>query len=90
MSNLYAPPHPGELIEQMYLKGNMISLRALAADLQLAPSSLSRLIHGQHNITPAMALRLERVLGRSAQSWLLLQMNYDLWQLRREVYTLGR
>lgn len=83
MLYFYAPPHPGEVIEGVYLKGSGLSLRALALDLQMAPSTLSRLIRGQHGLTPEMALRLERVLGRSAQSWLFLQMQYDLWQLRR-------
>lgn len=77
---LYNPPHPGEFIRSVYLEAFGISARQLAASLDVSPSTLSRILKGNSGISPEMALRLSKVLGRSAESWLALQHQYDLWQ----------
>jgi len=43
------------------------------------------LITGKTDVSPAMALKLSKVLGRSPESWLLMQDNYDLWQAKQKV-----
>jgi len=86
---MYNPPHPGEFITDVYLDPNNLSGRELAVSLGVSPSTLSRLLKGSTGISPAMALRLSKVLGRSAESWLTMQTNYDLWQARKTV-KLGR
>ena len=48
-------------------------------NLQVSASTLQRLISCQSRLTPDMALRLSRVVGRSAESWLVMQNHYDLW-----------
>jgi antitoxin HigA-1 len=40
---------------------------------------------GESNLTPEMALRLSKTLGRSPESWLTMQYNYDLWQAKQRV-----
>lgn len=82
---MHNPPHPGEFITTVYLEPNKISGRELAHSLGVSPSTLSRVLNGSSSISPAMALRLSKALGRSAESWLALQTNYDLWQARRSV-----
>lgn len=80
---MHNPPHPGEVIQALYLQPLSISLREMAQYLDISASTLSRLLNGNSNITPEMALRLSKTLGRSAESWLLMQRHYDLWQARR-------
>jgi addiction module HigA family antidote len=86
---MYNPPHPGEFITDVYLEPNHISGRELALSLGVSPSTLSRVLNGTSGISPSMALRLAKVLGRSAESWLAMQTNYNLWHARKTV-KLGR
>lgn len=80
---MYDPPHPGEFIREVYLEPLDISSRNVAAKLKVAPSTFARLVNGKSSISPEMALRLSKTLGRSPESWLAMQNNYDLWQLRK-------
>ena len=61
------------------------SARALAENLAVSPSTLNRIITGKSGISPDMALRLSKALGRSAESWLAMQDHYDLWQARQHI-----
>jgi len=79
---MHNPPHPGEFIREVYLDPHGLSVRSLAESLGVSPSTVMRIVHGSSSITPEMALRLEKVLGRSPESWLAMQHNYDLWQAR--------
>lgn len=81
--SMYDPPHPGEFIREVYLEPLEVSSRAVAAKLKVAPSTFTRLLTGKSNVTPEMAMRLSRTLGRSPESWLAMQNNYDLWQIRK-------
>lgn len=58
MTKQYNPPHPGEFIKKTYIDPLNISLRKAALDLDIAPSTFSRLINGKSDISPEMALRL--------------------------------
>ena len=80
---LYNPPHPGEFIQVTYMEPLGLSCRALAAHLQVAASTLHRILQGRSGISPEMALRLAKVLGRSPESWLAMQNAYDLWTVRK-------
>ena len=79
------PMHPGEFIKRVYLDPLNVGSNELARKLQVSPGLVSRLINGQTDLSPAMALKLSKVLGRSPESWLLMQDNFDLWQARQEV-----
>ena len=82
---MHNPPHPGEFITEVYLEPNGISGRELAVKLDVAPSTLSRILKGSSRITPEMALRLSKAIGRSPESWLTLQDSHDLWIARQQV-----
>ena len=82
---MHNPPHPGEFITEVYLLPNELSGRELAAQLGVAASTLSRVLKCSSGISPEMALRLSKAVGRSAESWLAMQYNHDLWQARRRV-----
>ena len=87
--SMHNPPHPGEFITEVYLEPNHISGRELAVKLGVAASTLSRVLKGTNRVSPEMALRLAKALGRSPESWLAMQYNYDLWQARQHVNLSG-
>jgi len=74
----YSPMHPGEFIKRVYLEPFNIGVNELARSLQVNPSTLSRLLNGKSDVSPEMALKLSRVIGRSPESWMMMQDNYDL------------
>ena len=82
---MHNPPHPGEFITEVYLQPNNLSGRELATTLGVSASTLNRILTGTSAISPEMALRLSKALGRSPESWLAMQSNYDLWQARQRV-----
>lgn len=82
---MHNPPHPGEFIQEVYLEPFNISGRQLAAKLDVVPSTLNRILKGQSGISSEMALRLSITLGRSPESWLAMQDNFDLWRARQTV-----
>jgi len=80
---MHNPPHPGEFIRSVYLEPFKFSARALAEKLAVSPSTLNRIITGKSGVSPEMALRLSKALGRSPESWLAMQDTYDLWEAKR-------
>lgn len=82
---MHNPPHPGEFISAVYLEPNGISGRELAGKLDVAASTLSRILKGTSRLTPEMALRLSKSIGRSPESWLAMQDAHDLWVARQHV-----
>jgi len=82
---MYRPPHPGEFIREVYLKPLNISYRSVALKLKVSPSTFLRLIKCQSNVSPEMALRLSKGLGRSPESWLAMQDYYNLWHVKQTV-----
>jgi addiction module HigA family antidote len=82
---MHNPPHPGEFIREVYLEPSHLSARQVAAKLRVSPSTFNRVLNGESGVTPEMALRLAKTLGRSPESWLAMQHNHDLWQARRRM-----
>lgn len=82
---MHNPPHPGEFITAVYLEPNNLSGRELAAKLGVAASTLNRVLTGTSGVSPEMALRLSKALGRSPESWLAMQYNHDLWHAKQRV-----
>jgi len=82
---MHNPPHPGEFITDIYLEPHGISGRELPEKLDVAASTLSRILKGTSRVTPEMALRLAKAVGRSPESWLAMQDAYDLWIARQHV-----
>jgi antitoxin HigA-1 len=82
---MFNPPHPGEFILATYMEPFNLSCRFLAEKLDVAASTLNRVIKKQSGVSPEMALRLSKALGRSPESWLQMQDAYDLWQAKKVV-----
>jgi len=86
ITNEYAQsPHPGEFIKEAYITPFELSVRKVAENLNVSPSTLTRLLNGENNISPEIALRLSKALGRSPESWLAMQGQYDLWHARKKI-----
>jgi len=82
---MHNPPHPGEFIREVYLEPFGITGRQLSSKLGVSPSTLNRILKGNSGVSSEMALRLSKALGRSPESWLIMQDNYDLWYARQTV-----
>lgn len=80
---MHAPLHPGEFIRQVYLEPLGISANRAAAHLGVVPSTFGRLLLGTSDVSPMMAMRLSRVFGRTPESWLAMQNNFDLWKNKK-------
>ena len=82
---MHNPPHPGEFIRITYMVPFQLSCRYLAKQLDVAASTLNRVLKEQSGISPEMALRLSKTLGRSPASWLTMQDAYDLWYAKKKL-----
>lgn len=80
---MHNPPHPGEFIRVTYMEPFDLSCRYLAEKLNVAASTLNRVLKQQSGVSPEMALRLSKAIGRSPESWLAMQDAYDLWQVKK-------
>jgi addiction module HigA family antidote len=78
---IFNPAHPGEVLRD-YL-GEMTVAEA-ATRLGVTRAHLSRILNGRAGVSAAMSLRLSAALGTSAEFWLKMQMQYDLWQAQKK------
>ncbi len=76
------PVHPGELVKAC-LDDLGLSVAEAAKGLGITRQQLHNVIAGRSNVTPEMAIRLEKALGGTADTWLRMQMNYDLARMRK-------
>jgi antitoxin HigA-1 len=84
------PPHPGGVVLRQCIEPLGVSITDAAAALGVTRTTLSELVNGKRGISPEMAVRLEKVFGGSAESWLVQQAQYDLAQLRPDRIKLKR
>lgn len=80
---MYDPPHPGHSIKDACLDPLNLTVTKGAEKLGVARHTLSRVINGHAAISPEMALRLEKIGWSTAESWLRMQLAYDLAQARK-------
>ena len=73
-----APVHPGEILQEEFMKPLGLSQNRLGRDLGVSPRRINEIVHGKRSITADSALRLSRYFGTSAEFWLGLQTDYDL------------
>jgi addiction module HigA family antidote len=77
---MYNPPHPGLILKELWLEPLGLSITRAAVHLQVSRKAMSELINEHAALSVDMALRLQLAFGKSAQSWLAHQTDYDLWQ----------
>ena len=78
---MHNPPHPGEIIRELCLEPLGLTVTEAAKGLGVSRKTLSALLNGRFGISPEMAIRLSKGFGGTAESWLIQQSQYDLWQV---------
>ena len=78
--SMHDPPHPGEAIREFCIEPLGLTVTEAARGLDVSRKTLSALLNGRFGISPEMAIRLSKAFGGSAESWLIQQAQYDLWQ----------
>ncbi len=84
------PPHPGGVVLRQCIQPLGLSITDAAAALGVTRTTLSELVNGKRGISPEMAVRLSKVFGGSAESWLVQQAQYDLAQVQADRLNLKR
>ncbi|HEY1010068.1 MAG TPA: HigA family addiction module antitoxin [Daejeonella sp.] len=83
------PVHPGEILKEMYLDPMGITVTEFAQGLKVARRTVSLIINGHSGISAEMALRLSKAFDTTAEFWLNLQRNHDLWQASQKISLSG-
>ena len=76
------PPHPGGIVRRQCLEPLGLSVTRAAQGLGVTRQALSDLVNGHAGVSTEMAVRLSKAFGSSPETWLGMQMAYDLWQVR--------
>ena len=80
---MFNPPHPGRSILHDCLEPLGLTITAGAKVLGISRQSLDKVINGRGGISPEMAIRLTKAFGSDAETWLKMQLAYDLFQARQ-------
>jgi len=83
MMEMFNPPHPGEIIREDCLVPLELSVTDAAKGLGVTRKALSDVLNGHSCISPLMSIRLEKAGWMTADHWLRLQLQYDLWHAKR-------
>ena len=79
---MYNPPHPGGVVRRQCLEPLGLSVTRAARGLGVTRQALSDLVNEKAGVSVEMAIRLSKAFGSSPETWLGMQMAYDLWQAR--------
>ncbi len=85
MTRMHNPPHPGEVLRDGVFTDTDLTVTGFAERLGITRVMLSRVLNGKAGISADMAVRLATALGTSAEMWLHMQANYDLWQAEKSL-----
>ena len=84
------PPHPGGFVLRQCIEPLGLTITNAAAALGVTRTTLSELVNERRGVSPEMAVRLSKVFGGSAESWLVQQAQYDLSNIRTDKIKLKR
>ena len=76
------PLHPGIIVKDALINNTKLSITEAARLLGITRTTLSRLLNGHTGISPEMAMRLSKFFKTSIESWMNLQIQYDIWLMR--------
>jgi addiction module HigA family antidote len=82
---MHNPPHPGELLQRLYMEPLGLTISGLASALGVSRGTLSQVVNGRARLTPNMAVRLSRAFRNTAEGWLNMQQQFDLWHESRRM-----
>ena len=78
------PMHPGKVLAEVYMSQLELNQSALARLCSCSPRKINEIVNGKRAISPSFAITLESVLGTSAEMWVRMQAEYDLWEARQK------
>jgi len=81
---MHNPPHPGEVIRGLCLEPLGLTVTDAAKHLGVSRKALSELLNGRVGVSPEMAIRLSIAFDTSPESWLSMQMEYNLWKASKK------
>jgi antitoxin HigA-1 len=85
MARMHDPPHPGQALKDTVLRREGgLSVTEFAKRLGVSRVALPRVVNGRAAVSAELVIRLAAALGGSAESWLWMQVSYDLWQAQRK------
>jgi addiction module HigA family antidote len=79
-AKMHNPPHPGDVLKELCLEPLGLTVSEAAKALDVSRKTLSAILNRRAGITPEMALRLSIAFNTTAESWLMQQIQYDLWR----------
>ena len=79
------PMHPGQVLSEIYMTEMGLNQTRLAEKCGCSPRKINEIVNGKRAISPQFAIQLEEVLGTTAEMWVRIQAEYDLWQARSNV-----
>jgi len=79
------PLHPGKVLSEVYMAEMELNQTSLANRCGCSPRKINEIVNGKRGISPAFAIILESALGASAEMWVRMQAEYDLWEARLKV-----
>ena len=79
------PTHPGEMLREDYLPDYGLTVSSFAKALGVSRQTVNELLRERRAVSPEMALRLSRLFGNSAEFWLNVQREVDLWKASRNI-----
>ena len=80
-----APVHPGEILREEYITERGLTITEVAEGLGITRQALSAVVNEKASITPELAVKLSEAFGNTAQFWINLQKNYEMWQAEKKV-----
>ncbi len=84
------PPHPGRSIKDACLEPLELSVTEAAKILGVSRQALNNVVNGKAAMSPEMAVRLSKAFGSTPETWLQMQLNYDLAQVRQKDISVKR
>lgn len=80
---MYNPPHPGEILKELWLDELNLSITDTAKALKVSPVAISEIINGRRRISAGMAFRLSKAFNTTPEVWINMQTTHDLWKVRQ-------
>ena len=80
-----APLHPGKVLAEIYMVEMGLNQSALARLCGCSPRKINEIVNAKRAISPSFALILEEKLDTTAEMWVRMQADYDLWEARLKV-----
>ncbi|GAB2564503.1 HigA family addiction module antitoxin [Spirosoma aerophilum] len=85
MKRNLAPVHPGVILREEYIQERGLTITDVAKGLGIARANLSAIVNERAGISPELAVKLSEAFGNTAQFWVNLQKNHELWHAEKKV-----